>query len=103
MRLHYEVEHYPQEDGEGGYEPSPRILSVCMKDTNEKKQGLYESYYENGQLQIRANYKDDQLDGPFECHDKDGKLIEKGSYVNGKFVPQETNANLLRQNSNDGM
>ena len=30
----------------------------------KKKEGPFESYYENGQLKTKATYKDDERDGP---------------------------------------
>ncbi|MGY9010554.1 MAG: toxin-antitoxin system YwqK family antitoxin, partial [Rhodobacterales bacterium] len=35
---------------------------------NGKRDGFWESYYENGQLNWKGNYKDDCLDGPWEYY-----------------------------------
>ena len=42
-----------------------------------KLDGLRESYYENGQLRMKANYKDGEADGLFEGYDENGRLIYK--------------------------
>ena len=45
-----------------------------------KKDGLYESFHENGQLRFRSNYrenhKDGKLDGLWEEFDRNGQLAQ---------------------------
>ncbi len=53
-------------------------------DNQNNKQGLYESYYENGQLAVRCFYKDNKKDGPFEEYFDDGVLLETCVYRDGK-------------------
>ena len=43
-----------------------------------KKDGPYESYYDNGQLQSRGTYNMGELDGPGERYYENGQLQEKG-------------------------
>ena len=45
-----------------------------------------ESYYGNGQVRSRFNHKNQKLDGSFERYLENGKLIEKGTYKNGLKV-----------------
>ena len=40
------------------------------------RDGLYEEFHENGQLERRGNYKEGEQDGVWEYFDEDGKLIE---------------------------
>jgi antitoxin component YwqK of YwqJK toxin-antitoxin module len=49
-----------------------------------KRDGFWESYYENGQLNWKGNYKDDCLDGPWEYYYDNGQLSYKGNYIGGK-------------------
>ena len=42
-----------------------------------------ETYYTNGQLKSRANYKNDILNGLREFWDMDGQLKEHATYKNG--------------------
>ena len=43
----------------------------------DKPNGLYEGFYESGQLERRGNFKEGKQDGVWEYFDEDGKLIEK--------------------------
>ena len=54
--------------------------------TEEIKNGLYESFHENGQLSKRENYKDGKLDGLFEWFDESGNLIKTKEYKNGELI-----------------
>ena len=51
---------------------------------NGKRDGFWESYYENGQLNWKGSYKDDCLDGPWEYYYDNGQLSYKGNYIGGK-------------------
>ena len=51
---------------------------------NGKRDGFWESYFENGQLNWKGSYKNDNLDGPWEYYHKNGQLSFKGNYVDGK-------------------
>jgi antitoxin component YwqK of YwqJK toxin-antitoxin module len=46
--------------------------------------GLYESYYENGLLREKANWKDGELDGFWESYYENGLLREKANWKDGK-------------------
>ena len=48
------------------------------------KDGLVEEFYDNGQLEWRASYKDGKLDGLWEKFYENGQLEEKRNYKNGK-------------------
>ena len=51
---------------------------------DEAKNDVVETYYGNGQLWSRANYKDGNLDGLCEEWSRDGKLRSRANYKNGK-------------------
>jgi len=53
-------------------------------DKNNKKQGLYKYWFENGKLEYEMNYKDGKLDGLYKWWDNVGELIEEGYYENDK-------------------
>ena len=53
-------------------------------DTKGDKTGYWEEYYDNGKLDSKGNYKDDEEDGYWEYYNENGGLIYKGSYKNGK-------------------
>ena len=46
--------------------------------------GLGEAYFENGQLSIRANFKAGVWDGLYETYYENGKLQVKGNFKAGK-------------------
>ena len=50
------------------------------------KDGLVEEFYDYGQLEWRANYKDGKLDGLFEWFDENGNLIKTKEYKNGELI-----------------
>ena len=50
-----------------------------------KDDGLWESYYENGQLEMRGNYKDGEPDGLREFHYDNGQLESRGNVKDGGF------------------
>ena len=41
---------------------------------DDKKHGLYVSYYDNGQLSFKGTYKDGKSDGPWVFYNKDGTV-----------------------------
>ena len=49
----------------------------------EKKNGVVETYYDNGQLKSRANYKGGKRDGLCETWHSDGKHIGRVTYKDG--------------------
>ena len=51
---------------------------------NGKKDGLWKEYYENGQLSSEEEFKDDKRDGLRKSYYENGQLEEEGNYKNGK-------------------
>jgi hypothetical protein len=45
------------------------------KNDGGKPYGLYETFYKNGQLQIKGNFKDGQIDGLYEMYLENGELM----------------------------
>ena len=48
-----------------------------------ERDGPFESYYENGQLELRGTNVAGKLDGPYEAYDETGQLTTKGTYKEG--------------------
>ena len=46
-------------------------------------EGLYESFYFNGQVDSKIEYRDGEFDGLFERYYFDGQLLARGSYNMG--------------------
>lgn len=53
---------------------------------NGKPEGLFEEYYDNGQLKTKGNYKNGEKDGLWETFDEEGKLGWSDTYKDGKFI-----------------
>ena len=53
---------------------------------NGKPDGLEEWYYENGQLERKVNYKDGKKDGLEEWYDENGLLEIRKNYKDGKLL-----------------
>ncbi|GIS78811.1 MAG: hypothetical protein CM1200mP14_03770 [Gammaproteobacteria bacterium] len=54
----------------GGRDTTP--VEKSGKMTDEIKDGLWESYHDNGQLESKGTYKDGKRDGPFETYYDNG-------------------------------
>ena len=46
--------------------------------------GPYETYHDNGQLEVKTTYKDGEFDGPWEWYNENGQLWVKGTYKAGE-------------------
>ncbi|MGC8701319.1 MAG: toxin-antitoxin system YwqK family antitoxin, partial [Thermoplasmata archaeon] len=44
------------------------------------------AYYENGNIHMKANYKNNKLDGEFIVYDKNGEIKEHRIYKDGKVI-----------------
>ncbi len=51
---------------------------------NGKKEGRWEFFYANGQLQLEAIYHDDKPDGAYNSYRENGIPYFRGFYINGK-------------------
>ena len=43
-------------------------------------------YYENGQLKLKGNYKDDKRNGFWEYYDENGRLTKRENYKDGELL-----------------
>ena len=51
-----------------------------------KKDGLWEEYWDNGQLVYKGHYKDGKKDGLWEYFDEDGSLTLTEDYKEGELI-----------------
>lgn len=58
---------------------------------NDELEGLYERWYDNGQPESRINYENGKLDGLYEAWYENGQLRERAIYKDG--VKQYSNVN----------
>ena len=57
-----------------------------MTDKENIKDGVIETFYDNGQLERRGNWKNWEQDGLWEYFDKDGNLTKTEEYKDGELV-----------------
>lgn len=60
------------------------VVSGGGRLKNGKKEGMWETYFTNGQLSSKGSYKNGESEGLWEVYSSDGGLISKGSYKNGE-------------------
>jgi len=56
------------------------------KIKNGKRNGLFEHYHNNGQLNTKGTYRDGKWDGVWETFNEDGSLQNKVIYKDGVKV-----------------
>ena len=74
---------------------------------NGKKNSVWESYHDNGQLAFKGHYKDGNLDGLWETYRENGQLWIKGHFLDGKRegLLEEYDSNgtlMIRETYKDG-
>ena len=79
------------------YKTDGVITKYFTVDKSYVKQGLYESYYNNGQLEVRCTYKNGQKDGPYEEYFEDGRLLDSYAYKKGKPLYEERAKEYIEQ------
>ncbi|PCJ62939.1 MAG: hypothetical protein COA79_02075 [Planctomycetota bacterium] len=52
-------------------------------DKDGKKTGLYQEYFKNGKLKIKASYKKGELNGKYSEYDENGKIKKAFTYKKG--------------------
>ena len=55
---------------------------------NGQLQGIWEEFHENGQLKVQRNYKDGEKQGLYEDYHENGQLFRKLNYKDGKVVDE---------------
>jgi hypothetical protein len=53
--------------------------------------GHHKEYYENGQLDIDAFYKNNKREGEFKIYDEEGKIWHYSYYIKGEKIIEEFN------------
>lgn len=54
--------------------------------TNGKKEGIWTTYYRNGNIESKGSYSNGEKKGEWNEYHENGKLKEEGSYLNDKKV-----------------
>ena len=58
--------------------------SINFKDNNGLKEGLWKFYYDSGEIEQEAHYKDDKLEGLWRYFYESGNTKAEGNHVNNK-------------------
>ena len=53
---------------------------------HNQEHGQVKEYYENGKLKLRGNYKEDKKEGKWEYFDEEGNLTGTEKYKNDDLV-----------------
>jgi len=81
-------------------------LEYIRNYKNGELDGPYEKYYREGQLERRENYKNGKLDGLYEWFKINGDFNYRGNYKNGErdglFEDYGKNSMYIRENYKDG-
>lgn len=64
------------------YSPFGVLVKDGRYNTNQKKEGIWTEYYENGNIRSRGNYIDGKKEGLWEYFYLDGSLEQRGVYKN---------------------
>lgn len=59
---------------------------LCRTQSEYIKNGFITTYYENGNIRIRAYYTNNQLNGIYEEYYENGQKASQFNYVNGQMV-----------------
>jgi antitoxin component YwqK of YwqJK toxin-antitoxin module len=59
-------------------------VSEKLEWVNDKKEGMWEQYYQGGTLKMNVKYADNKLEGDFFVYDINGKPSLKGMYRNDR-------------------
>lgn len=60
-----------------------RQEKINRTDANNKKTGMWKTFYENGNIKTEARYENDLLNGYYKEYDPSGSLVKAEKYVNG--------------------
>jgi len=66
------------------YDEKKNILKSEVFMINGKKEGIYNSYHENGQLCEEINYIDNKMNGIYKSYWKNGQLMIETNYIDDK-------------------
>jgi antitoxin component YwqK of YwqJK toxin-antitoxin module len=67
-----------------GFQPEQTIETGMYK--NNRKEGVWEEYYKNGELRNKLTYLNGVLEGPAVFYNTDGKVLKEGNFKGNKWV-----------------
>ena len=70
------------------YYDNGNVLVKGQKNSKGQREGLWEIFWENGNIQWRIPYKEDERDGIVECFDEQGNIIKTYVWKDGKLIEE---------------
>ncbi|MBI1287212.1 MAG: hypothetical protein GC178_06495 [Flavobacteriales bacterium] len=61
---------------------------INRKDKFNQKQGLWKEFYESRSVKVEGRYKNDKKNGYFKTYDEEGNLVETLKYEDGILIPE---------------
>lgn len=62
---------------------------VLVSGGSAKMNGMFVMWYPNGKISFKGNYRNDKKNGDFQSFDEEGKLMKRGVYNCGKLIEGE--------------
>jgi len=59
-----------------------------QKNSKEQEEGLWEWFYENGNIRVRTPYKNNEIDGIEEEFDEQGNITETRVWKDGELIEE---------------
>ena len=63
-----------------------KLKAIGNYNKGRRKDGLWETYSQKGNLKSKGYYKNDKKDGPWEVYDSDGQLKIQRNFINGREI-----------------
>ena len=57
-----------------------------QKNSKGQQEGIWEWFYENGNIRWRTPYKEGKMDGIEECFDEQGNITQTTLWKDGKLI-----------------
>ena len=63
-----------------------KLKAIGNYNKGRRKDGLWETYNQKGNLKSKGYYRNDKKDGPWEVYDSDGQLKIQRNFINGREI-----------------
>jgi len=84
------VSFYIQAQEKNTYWDNGNLKSITNYDDDGKKSGVWESYYENGDMRSYGSYENGEKSGSWREYYYNGEIKKRASYNNGLLVEMQT-------------
>jgi antitoxin component YwqK of YwqJK toxin-antitoxin module len=73
------------------YDPKGNVYIKGQKNSKGQREGLWEWFYENGNIRWRTPFKEGKEDGIAEWFDEQGNITETRHWKDGKLIEETEN------------